>query len=144
MNDILAHHGIKGQHWGVRRFQNSDGSLTPKGKKRYLKEVERDMTQHFKSNISSEAAKVSSINRNGTAAQGQRWGDAYRKGKVTKEDANQVKKAAKEAYSYAKQKYGEDTIKALSRSGVLGRPIDDFNPSTTKAGKELLDKMLRR
>lgn len=32
----LAHHGIKGQKWGVRRFQNSDGSLTNQGKRRYL------------------------------------------------------------------------------------------------------------
>lgn len=31
----LYHHGIKGQKWGVRRFQNKDGSLTPKGEKRY-------------------------------------------------------------------------------------------------------------
>lgn len=31
----LAHHGIKGQKWGIRRFQNSDGSLTEAGKKRY-------------------------------------------------------------------------------------------------------------
>lgn len=33
--DTLAHHGIKGQKWGVRRFQNEDGSLTPEGEKRY-------------------------------------------------------------------------------------------------------------
>lgn len=32
----LAHHGIKGQKWGVRRFQNNDGSLTDQGKRRYL------------------------------------------------------------------------------------------------------------
>lgn len=32
---ILCHHGIKGQKWGVRRFQKKDGSLTPAGKKRY-------------------------------------------------------------------------------------------------------------
>lgn len=31
----LAHHGIKGQRWGVRRFQNPDGSLTSAGAKRY-------------------------------------------------------------------------------------------------------------
>ena len=31
----LYHHGIKGQKWGVRRFQNKDGSLTPAGKRRY-------------------------------------------------------------------------------------------------------------
>lgn len=31
----LSHHGIKGQHWGDRRFQNEDGSLTAAGKARY-------------------------------------------------------------------------------------------------------------
>jgi len=31
----LYHHGIKGQKWGVRRFQNPDGTLTEAGKKRY-------------------------------------------------------------------------------------------------------------
>ena len=31
----LYHHGIKGMRWGVRRFQNKDGSLTDAGKKRY-------------------------------------------------------------------------------------------------------------
>lgn len=34
--EYLAHHGIKGQKWGVRRFQNNDGSLTDQGKRRYL------------------------------------------------------------------------------------------------------------
>ncbi len=33
MNE-LYHHGIKGQKWGVRRYQNPDGSLTAAGKKR--------------------------------------------------------------------------------------------------------------
>lgn len=31
----LQHHGILGMKWGVRRYQNKDGSLTPAGKKRY-------------------------------------------------------------------------------------------------------------
>ena len=40
MNDFnelhaLYHHGIKGQKWGVRRFQNDDGTLTEEGKARY-------------------------------------------------------------------------------------------------------------
>lgn len=34
-NDYLAHYGVKGMKWGVRRYQKKDGSLTPTGKKRY-------------------------------------------------------------------------------------------------------------
>jgi len=34
-NVYLAHHGIKGQKWGVRRYQNPDGSYTDEGKRRY-------------------------------------------------------------------------------------------------------------
>jgi len=33
--EVLAHHGVKGMHWGVRRYQNPDGSLTKEGQKRY-------------------------------------------------------------------------------------------------------------
>ena len=38
MNE-LYHHGIKGQRWGKRRFQNEDGSLTPQGRARYNQEL---------------------------------------------------------------------------------------------------------
>lgn len=38
VNGELRHAGIKGMKWGVRRYQNKDGSLTPAGKKRYAKE----------------------------------------------------------------------------------------------------------
>ena len=37
MDYELYHHGIKGQKWGVRRYQNKDGSLTSEGKQRYVK-----------------------------------------------------------------------------------------------------------
>lgn len=37
MQNELYHHGIKGMKWGIRRYQNKDGSLTPQGKKKYEK-----------------------------------------------------------------------------------------------------------
>lgn len=35
VNGELCHHGIQGQKWGVRRYQNEDGSYTNAGKRRY-------------------------------------------------------------------------------------------------------------
>lgn len=35
MDDVIEHHGIKGMKWGIRRYQNPDGSLTSAGKARY-------------------------------------------------------------------------------------------------------------
>ena len=37
MENELYHHGIKGMHWGIRRYQNPDGSLTDLGRKKLLK-----------------------------------------------------------------------------------------------------------
>lgn len=40
-HDELYHYGTKGQKWGIRRYQNPDGSLTEEGKKRYANYSER-------------------------------------------------------------------------------------------------------
>jgi hypothetical protein len=42
MNE-LQHFGILGMKWGIRRYQNKDGSLTPAGKKKDLKEVDKEI-----------------------------------------------------------------------------------------------------
>lgn len=48
INGELYHHGIKGQRWGVRRYQNKDGSLTPKGRARLAKEDAKFTKRHGK------------------------------------------------------------------------------------------------
>lgn len=40
-NNELKHHGVKGQKWGVRRYQNKDGTLTPKGRSRLLESARK-------------------------------------------------------------------------------------------------------
>lgn len=42
----LYHHGIKGQRWGIRHYQNADGSLTEAGKNRYAKKERRDKVKN--------------------------------------------------------------------------------------------------
>ena len=70
-DNILCHHGIKGQKWGVRRFQNKDGSLTPAGKKRYddssgkIKVTHRTVLEkkYRDSGMSEEEAKAAADKR---------------------------------------------------------------------------------
>ena len=53
--DELYHHGIKGQRWGVRRFQEDDGSLTPAGKRRY--DDDNSSSGNKQNNTSTEKKK---------------------------------------------------------------------------------------
>ena len=45
MEDELQHYGIFGMHWGIRRYQNPDGSLTEAGRKRALDRINRKDTK---------------------------------------------------------------------------------------------------
>ena len=46
--EYLEHHGILGQKWGVRRYQNEDGSYTPAGQKRRDREIKKASKQYDK------------------------------------------------------------------------------------------------
>lgn len=57
MENELYHHGIKGMKWGVRRYQNRDGTLTAAGRKRAAK-LQRDYTKLTGKKISGSEEKA--------------------------------------------------------------------------------------
>ena len=77
MNNELYHHGVRGQKWGVRRYQNADGSLTKAGERRYgtadnykkvqdakAQAAERKKAAKANARTNSEIAKYNAKNQN--------------------------------------------------------------------------------
>lgn len=70
METYLVHYGIKGQKWGIRKYQNPDGSLTPAGRQRYYGSGERKSlrTRYLEKSISAIDRDIHSFDniKNGT------------------------------------------------------------------------------
>ena len=86
----LAHHGVQGQKWGVRRYQNEDGTLTAAGKSRYSTDSAHKTTKGL-NRIEKENAKL----RTKSAIAKIKAQKAYQKGKDEK-----FKKYADKAKEY--------------------------------------------
>ena len=57
-DEEIYHHGIKGMRWGIRRYQNPDGSLTPAGRKR-LEKADIKWAKKKTDKITAQAKKAS-------------------------------------------------------------------------------------
>ena len=118
----LYHHGILGQRWGVRRFQNPDGSLTEAGKKRYLKyDFSPDRKGYY-------------ISKRGQRKLGKEGMDLYNKKRETD------KKAEEEAVKKSTERINEiDKItnpekKREELQGLLDAAYDDIH--SERSGKD--------
>lgn len=92
----LYHHGIKGQRWGIRRFQNKDGSLTPAGRRRYDdgdgdgRRVENNTSKSQKSSSStSKGGKTHRVPKNKSLHR-LKLEEKYRNQGMSQEEAEQA------------------------------------------------------
>lgn len=80
MNEIY-HHGIKGQKWGVRRYQFADGSVTPAGAKRYYTNQNNSTVKRSASLASMKVKELTNAAR--TQITGKQYVDTYLKKGIT-------------------------------------------------------------
>lgn len=61
--DELAHFGVLGQKWGIRRYQNKDGTLTSAGKRRYKISSDGKMVKRSREEVKSYDKKVKTLKK---------------------------------------------------------------------------------
>lgn len=137
-NNILVHHGVKGMHWGVRRYQNTDGSLTAAGRFRYnTGSVGSKVPDHL-SNIPKSTLKTAQKDAKETAEAKMYYGEgAGNRRKLIKNTVAQRSKdpAYKEAYDYylANQDMAKAAEKARNK-----RTMTDARENTWKTAKQVV------
>jgi len=145
----LYHSGIKGMKWGIRRYQNEDGSLTEEGKKRYAKLTGKIEKQQKK--IEKWQAKVDKQSGKYLRAEKKRAKAAKLKNRALNSwfmsDAKRAKLSMKADRLNAKaDKMQNSTLKnaakirrAQSLINKYSRKIAKFAPDSTYAGAQFIN-----
>lgn len=118
--DTLQHHGIKGMKWGVRRYQNKDGSLTPAGKKRAAKLKEEYTSLTGKRLVRSKISPTSKTSK---------------KPEEKKEESTPKKKSVHEM--------SDAELNAVVNRLRLEQQYSQLNPKQVSAGKAFANKVFK-
>ena len=117
----LYHHGIKGQKWGIRRYQNPDGTLTEAGRKRYGSSVEK-------------------VRKKDLLRQTQNFYASHPDSKSSK----YIDKKAEEAWEHADKTQAAKEFWELSDAIAEASARGERTGSPVYFGKEIVDELNRR
>lgn len=138
-SNYLTHYGIKGQKWGIRRYQNPDGSLTSAGRKRYSDS----------GGIRGAVSKVkNAVTRRGSSSKAAAKKKQEEKEEKEKETLEQKKdrvlksRSAKELYENADLFTTQELQSAYNRLS-LERNISSLVPKDVNKGKQFVDNAIK-
>ena len=127
--DELRHHGIKGMRWGIRRYQNKDGSLTAAGKKR-------------KAKLESKLDKLGGKSENEAATRKKSISD------LSDDELVQYthRMTLEKDYRVAQSKLAEVTPKQISKGEKIANMLMDnvVKPAASTYCKKIADKMFEK
>lgn len=143
--DELTHWGIKGMRWGIRRYQNKDGSLTPAGKRRLKAESDAlKKEEQVLKNRKATQAKFDKLEARRRALEAEKRGvDGKQKNgnKKTEPEDTPAKKTLKDL--------SDDELRAITTRMQLEanyhhaqKSLAALNPKPVSKGKQFVDSMM--
>lgn len=128
VNDELMHYGVKGQKWGVRRYQNADGTLTAAGRRRSARNAGKEWTKEAKKQDPSIRKIKVKYGKDGKIS-----AVAYKKVDKT-HDWSEDAKTARDIKQKSVKQMSNAELKKLNERTRLEQEYSRLNPNAVQQG----------